>query len=158
MLTGVIGVGGVDSEEQIAALVEHGLLDKVVQFINRDPRVNLSIESLIVDKIHSGFISFVVMPTSASSKIAANNRKAVVAISEDPEKVQKVCREFFSKFHVGKDLSDFNVNEANTELYNLLEKVALNLNNLEKKRIMRAVQAKLAEHNIKLIYLENNMF
>ena len=41
--------------------------------------------------------------------------------------------------------------------YNLLEKVAVNLNTLEKKRVMKRIKSKLAEHNIKLIYIESNL-
>jgi len=152
MLTGVIGIDGVETPEQIDDLVGQGLLDKVVEFINRDPRINIDVDSLITDKIHNGFISFVISPTLAESK-----KRVITSQKEDSNKVEKVCKDFFCKFNIGKDLSDFNINAANEELFNLLEKVAVNLNALEKRKVMRTIKKKLAEHNVKLIYIEQNL-
>jgi len=151
MINGTIGIDPPLDQRQIDKLIAQGLLDKVVQFANRDPRVNIDVNSLIPDKIHQGIISFIITPVQASSR-----KKVIVAQKENLAVINKVCNAFFEKFNVGKDLSDFNVNSANDELYNLMEKVAVNLTSLDKKRVMKRIRDKLSEHNVKLIYLENN--
>lgn len=152
MLTGVIQIEGVYTTEQTDALISKGLLNKVAEFINKDPRINIDINSLITDKIHKGFISFVITPITASSR-----KKIIFAKAVDSEKIDKVCKSFFCKFNIDEDLSDFNINSANEELYNLLEKVAVTLSAIEKRKVMHQIKKKLAEHNVKLIYIENNL-
>jgi len=154
MLTGIIGVSGVSTSEQMDRLSEKGLLDKVIEFINRDPRLNIDINSLIMNNLSKGVISFIISPSIHTASSCRRTIKAAKVV--DQSKIDKVCKDFFSKFSVGKDLSDFNINEANQELFNLLERVAVHLNNVEKRNVMRNIRKKLADHNIKLIYIENN--
>jgi len=156
MLTAKVAVGGVNTSEQIDKLVDEGLLEKVVKFVNRDHRLNIDVNSLILNELSEGLISFIVSP---NTHMAASQRMISVAKSEskvkDQRKIDKVCKDFFSQFSIGKDLSDFNVNSANQTLYELLEKEAVHLSSIEKKNVIRHIRMRLAEHNISLIYLED---
>jgi hypothetical protein len=150
MITGIIKLDGIP-QERIDELLSAGLLDKIVSFINQDARVNIQKDSLITDRLLQGVVRYIV-----SSGFTSSAKTKTIVRTATSANVEKVCKQFMDKFNVSDDISDYDLNGANQELYDLLEKVAVNLTPDEKRQVRKRVQKTLAKYNISLIYLDTN--
>jgi len=156
MLTGIIKIDGANDSLEVDHLIEEGLLDNIVNFVNQDYRLNIGKEALITDKLYSGIVNFIV--SSGYNRTASSNvRKSIYAAKADIDsksRVSKATNDFLKKFEIGSDISDFNVNNANQEIHDLLEEVAVNLSASEKRQVKTKIRNILAKKHISLVYLE----